>query len=99
MSLWNILSEEPDQMSNNRPRVAFGRYPCCDAVRPAPIPEPAQRAVQDSCPSCGTRITRQFNGSLHVITLREPSRPYRNETRPAFKTEHFKANPGVAHPA
>jgi hypothetical protein len=75
-------------MSNNKPTVAFGRYPCCNSVRPAPIPDPEQGPINEFCPSCGTRVTRNFNGTLHVITLREEPRVYRNDTRPVFKTKH-----------
>jgi len=81
-------------MTKQKPMVAFGRYPCCDAVRPLKVPEDRHAEVRDSCPSCGTRIVRVFNGRVHVIALREPARLPRTETRVAFKTGHREVNAG-----
>ena len=69
--------------------VAFGRYPCCNAVRPLEIPADKHVHVKENCPACGTRISRGFNGTVNVITLREPSRASKNDTWPVFKTGHI----------
>jgi hypothetical protein len=75
-------------MSSNRRAIAFGRYPCCNAVRPLPIPKYERLPVHESCPSCGTRIIRAFNGTLHVMALTEAARQHRDETFSAVKTWH-----------
>jgi hypothetical protein len=81
-------------MNHHRPMVAFGRYPCCNAMRPLAILDDARRPVYESCPSCGTRVTRVFNGFLHVIALREPSRQIRiGEQLPAFKAKRATVEP------
>jgi len=75
-------------MTEDRAMVAFGRFPCCDAVRPLEIPADRHVHVNENCPACGTRISRGFNGTVHVIRLREPSRASKNDTWPVFKTGH-----------
>ena len=74
--------------------VAFGRFPCCNTVRPLEIPEEKHVHINENCPACGTRVSRGFNGTVHVISLREPSRASKNDTRPVFKTSHIEVNAG-----
>ena len=78
-------------MYSNKPMVAFGRYPCCNAVRPLPISERKYIPVHESCPACGSPVTRVFNGSLHVISVGEVQGLYRHEPCPAFHTRHGEA--------
>ena len=83
-------------MNDNQPKVAFGRYPCCNAVRPIAIPAEENIAIHEHCPACGTRVSRMFNGFIHVISVREGPRSYRNDTRPVFKTGQMKVKASPA---
>ena len=83
-------------MYSDKPRMAFGRYPCCNAMRPLPIPEKKYVPVHETCPSCGTSITRVFNGFLHVISIGDMRVSFRHEPCPAFHTRRGKVRDGAS---